>query len=493
MRIDFPKALCSLVLLSACAGTDASPVTEPAVDNTDTSEETGPATPEVEVPTGCVDDDSVISDLSIDEAEVATVFTVSWTPEQDGTATLLMNIDGETQVMPATMDDDRATVQVLGVPQDHEVRYRVVVAHGSDTWCTSEQVHETPLLSTELPAFTVSGDPEAAPGFFSVPIISTLGNTLAVLDAQGRYVWTSSVSDTPYRLEFDSAGDGLLVNRHAHAADDPGNITHHAWDGTTTLLAKADGLTKDFCINDEGRIFSLAWDLREIEHEGETRKILGDRLVEVDADGVVNEIWSVWDHFEPNLDKVAHQGGYIADDEVEDWSHANGLSCDVDDGAVLVSVANLQAIVSVDVETGEERWTLATDNAPAAPADEPLEADTMTPIMNPHSVYRTDNDEIMVFNRMQLGAGCSQVDTFAIDEEAGSAELVDSYAGTECLGIYFLGMARPIADDRTLISWTTAGRLEQLDANGEHVWALQSEMGAGLAYTDHRPAMGVAD
>ena len=92
----------------------------------------------------------------------------------------------------------------------------------------------------------------------------------------------------------------------------------------------------------------------------------------------------------------------------------------------------------------------------------------------------------MVFNRQALdGTECSTVDTLVLDPDAGTAKPTSSFESQDCLAVYFLGLARPISGDRTLVAWTTSGRLDQLDADNNVVWSLQSSLGAGVAFPDH--------
>ena len=77
-----------------------------------------------------------------------------------------------------------------------------------------------------------------------------------------------------------------------------------------------------------------------------------------------------------------------------------------------------------------------------------------------------------------------------MDESAKTAAVVDTIESEECYGVYFLGQARPVGEDgNTLISWTTSGRIEQFDDNGESVWSVTSELGAGMGYADNRGSL----
>ena len=433
----------------------------------------------VEVEVDCVEDASAFEDIVVEDTRIPTVFRVSWSSPEAVAAAVNYAVDAdETRSTPLSDVVTDHVELVRGLPASTDVSFRL---HDEEGRCSELMTHRTGTLSPSLPLLERTGSELAAPGFVSVPIITPDQYFLAVLDSRGRYVWAMEAQKIPWRLEYAKDGESLYYLEQADDSFKIGSIRKVGWDGEPRVVFEGVGLHTDFAEADDGTIYAIAWDLREFVYEGESRKILGDRIVRLDMDtGRFEDIWSVFDHWTPDLSEVVDAGTYFHDPDVEDWSHVNGISYDAANHALLVSVSNLQTVLSLDLETEEVDWMLGdTDESVSWTREQ-------APVKNPHSIYRKPNDELVVFNRQALdGTECSTVDTLVLDPDAGTAKPTSSFESQDCLAVYFIGLARPISGDRTLVAWTTSGRLDQLDADNNVVWSLQSSLGAGVAFPDH--------
>ena len=431
----------------------------------------------------CTEDASLFEGVTVSDTNMPTVFEVSWESSEAVAARVAFAFDSDgAHETSASETGTSAAVDVLGVPASTEVRFRVVDGQNR---CSPEQTTTTGALSESLPLLNFTGSGDQDLGFVSVPIIGAEAYHLAIIDGKGRYVWAMERIGLPWRMEFGRDGESFLVNTQAGAEDSDGVITRYNMRGEEVATYKAPGIHTDFVEGPDGTLYAPSWDIRNFQHEGVQRKILGDSIVAIDPDtGNHREIFNVFDHWSPDLSVTLDQGVYGDDASVEDWSHINGLSYDEDHDALLLSVAGLQAVVSIDASTGELQWALGE-----VPQTVDYDLGQML-ISNPHSVYRAGQDELMIFNRNTFGgAECSDVVWVGLDTDAQTAELTDTFVSEDCLSVYFLGMARPIAESRTLVSWTTSGQLDQIDSNGELVWSVTADLGAGVAYSDHRSSL----
>lgn len=436
----------------------------------------------------CAEDLDAFAELEVLETEMPTVFEVRWRSEEATRAAVSYAMDPGSQVDLAlsVAPQTEHTWLLRGLPASKEVVLRVWDEAGR---CSAEEVVHTGALSPELPLLTHSGDDDPELGFVFTPVITPEAQFLTVIDAKGRYVWALPVSGTPMRLEAGLAPDRMLSLRQAASATAPGAIEWYDWRGERIGEVIVPGAHTDFALASDGTVYVLCWELRTLEHEGQSRKILGDRVVAVDPQtGAQREVWSSFDMWPPDLDQTWDHGTYPDDQTVEDYLHTNGLSVDRGDGSLLLSIAREQSVASVSVETGALEWSLGEHPSSLIyPGGAPSDL-----VENPHSVFRNPDGTVVIFNRMFYTGedACSEATIVAISEERGEATLVGALESEDCLSVYFLGQARPIGDDgRTLVTWTTAGRIDQYDAEHEVIWSVSAALGAGMTYSDHRTSL----
>jgi len=475
MRRPSRSATLIAVLMAGCAAPDpdAPPTgTETDQDDTGSAGDTDGA--------DCDETEGLVSALSAVETAVPTVFEVVWESEAPLETHVRFTFDeGESHTSPASETATSGTHLVLGPPASTEVQLRLVDADGR---CSPLLSYTTGALPTALPTMTHTGSGAPDLGFLTVPIITDSTNYLTVIDSRGRYVWAQQSETLPWRMEGARDGLGFLVNSQAPSAVRSGHIMRYDWTGAELERLESAGIHTDFAETPDGLLYTLGWEVRDFEDdEGEPRRILGDTLVSIDPETLeVETLFNVFEHWSPDLTQEWGTGNYPDDVTVEDWSHFNGVSFDAQEDAILVSSSGLQSIMSIDRHTGELNWVLGS-------ADGTLDHDLDARLINnPHSVYRDSSDEVVVFNRLSSGGDqCSTVDTIAVDIDDHSAVLSSSYVSPDCLSVYFLGQARPISEDRTMVVWSTSGRIDILDAHDETIWSITAELGAGMAYSDH--------
>lgn len=90
-------------------------------------------------------------------------------------------------------------------------------------------------------------------------------------------------------------------------------------------------------------------------------KVVGDRIIEFDANGKVIWSWNTFDHLDPyrvgyqTLEPYWDPRGFP---NHADWTHGNGLGYDHRDDSVLISLRAQDCVVKVDRKTSEIKWIL---------------------------------------------------------------------------------------------------------------------------------------
>ena len=431
----------------------------------------------------CTVDDAFFSGLSVSETPQATVVDVQWSTAEVARGYVLMveadDADaqqlrsGVTSGGPSTDHD----ILLRGLHANAEVHFRLVAISGEELICSEEQVFETGGLPAALPTFErEQGGEESLAGYILAPVITADSSFASIFDANGRVVWAFEREDTIWRTHMARDGEGVLINKHATGVNTKGAVSKVFFDGEEVQLAAVRAAHTDFVELPDGAVAVLTWEIREFDVGGETRRILGDTLVEVSPEGVPREIWNVFDHFEVDFSQVYPSSDNVAPD-IEDWSHANGFSYDEVNDRFVVSVSGLHTVVGIERVSRTQVFSVGNAGETHAVPD--------FTVHWPHSATAFGPNGLLIFNRNDYEEQeCSEVIVLELDDESGTAEEVMTYGGQDCISVYYLGEAHPLPDGGIQIVWTTGGRIEHIEADGTPRWTLQAALGAGIGFSD---------
>jgi Arylsulfotransferase (ASST) len=425
----------------------------------------------------CTVDDSLFVGLSVAETTIPTVPSVTWSTDVAGTGWLVFEgEDGELAESAAVGPTTTHALTVRGLHAKEEATIRAYVETDSGVSCSESFTWTADSLPASLPSLGIEG--EAVDDYTAIPLFTEEGNSIAVVDGEGEYVWHQENHDlNAWRVRQALDGDGFLFNLHPSGLNELGAIYRVDWNGTRTELASDVGLHTDFVELSDGTVAGLTWDVRDVvETDGTRRTLVGDSITEYPKDGLPRVVWSVWDDFVPDLsiDWPVGDGSVAAD--AEDWSHVNSISFDEERNQYLVTVTSIQGVVAVDRTSGDLVWS-------ASASEGTLSGGSGELMRNPHSVSRVDGDEYVVFNRGNLGVDCSNATRFTVDEANETLTGGDVYAGQDCTSVTYLGQAAPLSDGGMFVVWTTAGRIDRIDADQELKWALTSQLGAAFGFS----------
>ncbi len=424
---------------------------------------------------GCVDggaDSGTGTDFAVGTAGMDTVLIARWTTEAPTTGTVHASFGDEVLSFPESEAGTTHEVLLIGVPA--ATAATVTLEQGGEELASVDV--QTGALPAWVPEMTYTTGTTGFEGVTLVPIVPDGGGGVVAVDGKGRVVWsyppTHSASELIVRARLSLDGRHVLYNTPADSADAPGAVHRVALLDSSRDTIELTGGHLDFVEPTPGGYATLGWDLRELEG----RRFAGDHIVERDPDGTERIVWSVWDWFEPDLERT-WPPQYLADPEVEDWSHINGLAYAPDEDAYYVTMTFNDGVARIDRATGALTWVLANSDSDFVWGDDRL-------VQQPHGVQRLDDGGLLVFNRGYYGdpGSHSEAVEITLDETAWTADRRWSYADPGGIKVLFLGSAQRLDSGNTLISWSSGGQLDEVTPEGELAARLSTAIGAAVGF-----------
>ncbi len=408
--------------------------------------------------------DSVTVEPCVD---VGPCVTVRWTttPETDGYVDYGV---GEPEGHRRDSSSGRAAEHeavLLGVKPSRTYQYKVVAVEDGEPVDSMAGEFHTSAVPVALGGTHVQQAGGPVGGFV---VASTIGavNGVVVFDRDGDYLWWHLLGEPDVfavgaTLAHDSGSVLYGVFDPQSYEGDDSCIVEVSLDGAVVQQYATPGLHHDLAELPDGTLAYVAHDIRETEG-GQVR---GDRIMQVERGGEPVQVWSVWDHLEFVPDGVADDGG---------WTHANSVAYDPDTDRYLVSLRNLGTVVEVDRGTGQVlRWIGGSDSD--------LEFVGIDPFEQQHEAEPLPGG-LLVFDNGTEETLSSRVVELALDDEAGVASHAWSFTPDPPTYVPAFGGVHRLASGDTLISWSSAGQIDEVTPAGEVVWRLNSAMGVGFGY-----------
>ena len=462
-----------LPALLSCSSSDLPSLPAPAIDTTIQYTDAGQ---------DVVGISTVISELKARATPaVPTVIEVEWETSTPSTTIVKFGLtkDYARSTPPTTKPAMAHRALLLGLPSDSDVYFKVMsTPQGGATPTTATSQARTGPLPPALPKvnLALNNADRSAGGFTMIPMNQVGGSYLTIVDSLGRHVWFWGIMGALSSAHFSKDRQAVVLMEHgAYSATTSGKISRIPFDGRKQTSTSVPGLHTDFVEMADKEYAALSWEVRT--YDGGSRKILGENIIEVSDSGQAKKVWSVFDHFSPDLSFNYSKGGYLADPDVEDWSHINGISYDEKEDAYYLTAGGLEAVIKVSRATSKVLWVLGRKNSTLNNGGD------SSLVVAPHSIQNL-GESILVFNRGHLNLGeCSRATEITIDEKAAKASKKWSYTSKPCYQVYFLGNTMRLWNGNTLINWCTAGRAEEVTPSGELVWGVYVNLGAGFGFT----------
>lgn len=419
---------------------------------------------------------------------VETVIVVPWEATRDVVARVVYVDTAAPDTELATPASDSSTsglVNVLGLRPNRTIELHLEADEDGQTVCSPTLTITTGSLPAELPEMVVSTAVEGrVEGWETVAVIREKTSFATILDADGGFVWASEVPSTIYRATLSRDHTAVLSNQPPQFWTAVGTLRRTPLGEGDEQAVEVVGAHTDFVELPDGTVATLGWANKLFDND--TRNLLGDTIIEVAPDGTQTEVWNLFDHVEPNLDTVYAPSPVSTGEEVpflEEWSHVNSINYDEASDDYIVTGSFNHSVMRIDRATGDMVWVV-TDGGGAT--DFQVVSDARE-LELPHSAQLTDDGTVLAFSRGAVGseddpAACAWVTELALDDGSGTATPVMHYTSDDCVTIPYLGEARRIDDGNTMVTWSPAGRLSQIDADQALVFQLDLDLGSAFGF-----------
>ena len=431
---------------------------------------------------GCTSPLDVELSVVVSEA-IPTVVTVTWEPEHPAADPMRIELgsgptlDREFTALPT--DDGKCRATLVGLKPSTTYRLRAVEIDGGTTYASDRLTVETGPAPAGMPGLTVERTPGRSPaGGFLVTSLLSNPSWAVIIDEDGDYVWWHTPGDEWERSFVPRAhlsADGAHVLYEASASALTGEddsvtgermLVRVSLDGTEVDTVSLEGCHHDFVELPGGNVAAIVSDVREVDGE----EVEGDRIVELDWDGVEQGSWSAWDHIEYDPADVT------ADDD-PGWTHANALDHDPADDSYTLSLRNQDTILRIDRASGEIRWRLG-----GVHNDFDAALNVLPLFQRQHQFQRLDSS-ILVFDNGTVDDMRSRAVEYALDEGNMTAQQIWTHVDDPPLFSIGFGDVTRLPSDHTLVTWSSAGQIDEVTEDGVLVWRMNAAMGAGFGYT----------
>lgn len=316
---------------------------------------------------------------------------------------------------------------------------------------------------------------------------------MMILDNSGFPIWYLKTSDR--RRDFKVQKDGRLTMLARNIAY---RSSHIALDSTYTLVdtfyvpAPYSIDEHELQVLPSGHYFVIGtesryYDLRDsVETEISNTRVIGNHVIEMDAEDNPVLIWRCWDH----LDITDAIGvGFDRFSTIE-YTHMNAIEID-HDGHILVSSRNLAEVTKINRQTGQIIWRLGGRNNYFTWID----YDSMS---WQHDIRVLDNGHYTVFDngnrRPEARATWSRALELDLDLENMTATNVWEYRETPDIYTRYLGNTQRLPNGNTLINWAVIGapKLMEIRPDGSKEFELDFARSADCYRTFRFPWKGKA-
>ena len=323
-------------------------------------------------------------------------------------------------------------------------------------------------LPADIPSYSARGS-DPSRGF----VIFATGPYAIAIDNSGRVVWYRRFSGSA-GLAFVAQADGRYYARPT--TTDPSDLEHwtelDALGNIVRTLPCDDGLVSrphDLIVRADGSYWLMCDDTREVDLSGDggvaSAKVTGTAIQHLSRDGRVLFQWSPFDHLKvTDLDPSLRGGSNV------NWTHGNALDIDAE-GNIMISFRNLEEITRINSTTGSVISRLGGRKNQFSLEDSPN-----PPFAQQHSARFISANEIILLDNVG-NPGETRAERYAVDRSTMTARLTASYGSAPGVVTAIGGSVQSLLGGRVLVSFGTAGRVQEYDDTGRVAWEIEGNPG----------------
>jgi hypothetical protein len=455
--------------------------TVPPLDSAETGADdssTDDTAPDLDCDEVEVGPDAPIRSLQVELTAMPTVIRVRW--ETAAASTGWVEYGASTLYEHHTPDEVEGTdheVLLRGLHQSDDLHLRVRSISDHVRSCSPDQEASTGAFGFDLPSLsTMAFDPMGSAGGYTIaPLFAGTSDLVAILDAEGGYVWASTVT-AGYRARLAQAAEGILVLRQASGPHEQATIARMGFDGTTLSQSSITGGHTDFVQVDGDSFAGISW---RVCADGDTPVALAMAIVEVDEGGAERVVWSDLELEPPAQPCELVSGMSWPGSAMSDTASAlNGIAYDPVDDAYLATARNWNGIVSVDRTTGTTNWMVRGNQQVEGGIEAPPNA-----LVLPHSVERVEDNYLVLNQGLAIGSNARLVE-LAVDPDAQAVTEQWSWVPDDVTSIEVLGNAQRLWNGNSLAVWSTAGMIDEVTQAGTLVWKLEAPLDTQFGFAE---------
>jgi Arylsulfotransferase (ASST) len=406
-------------------------------------------------------------------AKIATVGIVTWstTLSKVTSAKIDFGLDvsyGMTAPVPSPAPSGSNTTLLLGMKQKRTYHYRISASNG-ETTCSSD---DYTIGAGSLPngLFTISATTKDASALYGgylvtgLPAVSRNGAPAYIVDADGEIVWSYPPGGEVLGAVMSYDGTHLWTNSNSSPTVKP-RVHRISMDGLTDedLSSKFVGLSHQLTILPDETVAFFASGANGCED-----------IKEYAPSGVVRIVVNAGD-------AQGESGG----------CHVNNIQYAKDDDTLVFSDLYHQSVVKVRRSDGSTVWRLNGSRSD-------FSGDGW--LGGQHGVHVLGLDRLLIFNnntKSSDGApaslGGSGDGSIAIELKLDlfgrTVSKVWSYKASPGIPLDILGDVQRLPNGNTIVAYSTAGVVHEVDANGALVQQLSWSLGGALGYIEKRATL----
>ena len=363
---------------------------------------------------------------------------------------------------------DSAVVPVLGLLPDRRYTFHAIAYWSGGVVVSQPTQTTTGSLPADIPSYTASGS-NPSPGY----VVFAAGTYGLVVDNTGRVVWYRQFPNGP-GLNFMAQPNGHYTARPT--TPDPADIEPwlelDALGNITRTINCGLGLQSrfhDLIAEPDGGVWLMCDETRTMDLTSTggvaNARVTGTVVQHLSPTGSLLFHWSPFDHFAiTDLDPADRTGANV------NWMHGNAIDLDVDQN-VIVSFRSLEEITKINVVTGDVMWRMGGRANQFTFLDSPV-----PPFSRQHGMRVSAPGTLTILDNVGNPFE-SRAESYAIDEVARTARLVRSYVSSPAVVTLIGGSVQSLPSGRTLVSFGTAGRVEEYDSAGRVMWRIDGDAG----------------
>jgi hypothetical protein len=398
---------------------------------------------------------------------IPTVGIVTWTTDLPGMSSAQINFSladgsGTTMVAPVDLSQPAYRTLLLGMKASRAYNFQIVANASSGACASQSYMLTTGPVSTDLPALTMQVANAAAHdrGFIVTSSASNglLPNMAYILDADGDPVWWAPAPASPSRAHMSWDGDSMWIVA-LNVENDGGEMRQVSMDGLTA----------------ENNIAGLA----SAHHD----------FTPIPGDGIAVMLWNTSATNAPNSLVERSSDGTMTT-IVSDFSslynsptfHPNAIHYYPSDDTYTISDRDPNLFVKI-TRAGALIWQFGGTN-PIDPSKFFTVAGGTWQINHGHQLL--DDGNFLFFNNGPPG-GPSIAREYHLDTTTWTASTVWTYQLSGVVSTV-LGDAQRLPNGNTLVTFSTSGRIQEVDPSGNVVMTVRPST-SSFGYADFRESL----